>query len=47
MVRPGGVLVITVKDKTWADGFAARVEELREEGWSRTVRRHPLQDGRC
>ncbi len=32
VVRPGGVLVLTVKDKTWAGGFAARVLELAEAG---------------
>ena len=32
VVRPGGVLVLTVKDKTWAAGFAARVEALAGAG---------------
>ena len=32
VVRPGGVLVLTVKDKTWAAGFSARVEALARAG---------------
>jgi predicted TPR repeat methyltransferase len=32
VVRPGGVLVLTVKDKTWDDGFAARVAALEGQG---------------
>ena len=32
VLRPGGVLVLTVKDKTWADGFAARIAELEGQG---------------
>lgn len=32
VLRPGGVLVLTVKDKTWEGGFAARVGELERAG---------------
>ena len=32
VIRPGGVLVLTVKDKTWDGGFAARVAALEAEG---------------
>jgi predicted TPR repeat methyltransferase len=32
VVRPGGVLVLTVKDITWDGGFAARVAELEAAG---------------
>ena len=32
VLRPGGVLVLTVKDKTWAAGVAARVEALAGAG---------------
>lgn len=32
VLRPGGVLVLTVKDKTWADGFAERIDDLDREG---------------
>ena len=32
VLRPGGVLVLTVKDKTWEGGFAARVAALAAEG---------------
>jgi predicted TPR repeat methyltransferase len=32
VVRPGGILVLTVKEKTWEDGFAARLEALAGEG---------------
>lgn len=32
IVRPGGVLVLTVKDRTWEDGFAARIAELAASG---------------
>lgn len=32
VLRPGGVLVLTVKDKTWAGGFAARLSALEAEG---------------
>lgn len=32
VVRPSGVLVLTVKDKTWEAGFAARLGELSTAG---------------
>ncbi|MFN4272005.1 MAG: class I SAM-dependent DNA methyltransferase [Aliihoeflea sp.] len=32
VVRPGGVIVITVKDRLWEDGFQARVAELAAGG---------------
>ena len=32
VVRPGGVLVFSVKDRTWHDGFAARVAALEGQG---------------
>ena len=32
VLRPGGVLVLTVKDRTWAEGFAARLDDLEREG---------------
>jgi predicted TPR repeat methyltransferase len=32
VTRPGGVLVLTVKDRTWDEGFAARVAALDAEG---------------
>jgi predicted TPR repeat methyltransferase len=32
VTRPGGVLVLTVKDATWQAGFAARVAALEGEG---------------
>lgn len=32
VVRPGGVLVLSVKDRTWEEGFAARVVALAAEG---------------
>jgi predicted TPR repeat methyltransferase len=32
VLRPGGVLVLTVKDKTWAAGVAARIEALAGAG---------------
>ncbi|HRO10850.1 class I SAM-dependent methyltransferase [Amaricoccus sp.] len=32
VVRPGGILVLTVKDKTWQSGFSARIEALAGEG---------------
>lgn len=32
VVRPGGVLVFTVKDKTWSGGFSARVDALARDG---------------
>ncbi len=32
VVRPGGVLVLTVKDQTWNEGFAARIGELAVAG---------------
>jgi predicted TPR repeat methyltransferase len=32
VVRPGGVIVLTVKDRTWHEGFAARVAALEAEG---------------
>ena len=34
VLRPGGVLVLTVKDRTWGDGFAARVDALAAKGGS-------------
>jgi ubiquinone/menaquinone biosynthesis C-methylase UbiE len=30
--RPGGVIVLTVKDKLWQSGFAARIAELKRPG---------------
>jgi SAM-dependent methyltransferase len=30
--RPGGVIVLTVKDKLWQSGFAARIAELEAAG---------------
>lgn len=32
VVRPGGIVVITVKDRLWEDGFKTRVEELQASG---------------
>lgn len=32
VLLPGGVLVLTVKDKTWDDGFSERLDELEREG---------------
>lgn len=32
VLRPGGVLVLTVKDATWEGGFAARIEALDQGG---------------
>jgi predicted TPR repeat methyltransferase len=32
VVRPGGVIVFTVKDQTWDEGFAARVGERQAAG---------------
>lgn len=32
VVRPGGVVVLTVKDTLWHDGFAARVAALEGQG---------------
>jgi predicted TPR repeat methyltransferase len=32
VVRPGGVVVLTVKEGTWEAGFAARIDELVAEG---------------
>ncbi|MDG1282594.1 MAG: methyltransferase domain-containing protein, partial [Pseudorhodobacter sp.] len=32
ITRPGGVLVITVKDTVWQGGFAAAVESLEASG---------------
>ena len=32
VLRPGGVLVLTVKDQTWKTGFEARIGELAAEG---------------
>ncbi|MDF2095401.1 class I SAM-dependent DNA methyltransferase [Aquibaculum arenosum] len=32
VVRPGGVIVLTVKDRLWEDGFAARVAEQARAG---------------
>jgi hypothetical protein len=31
-VRPGGIIVLTVKDRTWEDGFGARVAERQAAG---------------
>ena len=41
VVRPGGVLVLTVKDKLWEAGFAARVEELAGAGRLRVLEMTP------
>jgi ubiquinone/menaquinone biosynthesis C-methylase UbiE len=32
VLRPGGVLVLSVKDQTWEGGFAVRVAELEGQG---------------
>lgn len=32
ITRPGGVIVLTVKNTLWEDGFAARVAELERDG---------------
>lgn len=32
VVRPGGVIVLTVKDRLWEDGFAERVSEMAKAG---------------
>jgi predicted TPR repeat methyltransferase len=32
VLRPGGVLVFTVKDSTWNEGFAGRVDDLERAG---------------
>jgi predicted TPR repeat methyltransferase len=32
VVQPGGALVLTVKDKTWEAGVAARLDDLAAEG---------------
>lgn len=37
ITRPGGVLVLTVKTTLWDDSFAARVDELEENGRVATV----------
>ena len=39
VVRPGGVLVMTVKDQVWSGGFAERLAALRDAGRSRRWRR--------
>jgi predicted TPR repeat methyltransferase len=39
--RPGGVLVLTVKDRTWADGFAARLDALEAAGAIRRLDETP------
>ena len=32
VTRPGGALVLTVKDTVWAEGFSQRVRELEAAG---------------
>jgi predicted TPR repeat methyltransferase len=32
VLAPGGVLVLTIKDKTWENGFARRIDALAREG---------------
>jgi SAM-dependent methyltransferase len=41
VTRPGGVLVLTVKDKTWTEGFAARLDALQTAGAIRTLEETP------
>ena len=35
--KPGGVLILTVKDTVWASGFAARIAELEAAGTLRLI----------
>lgn len=35
--RPGGVIVLTVKNTLWTDGFSARLEQLEAEGVLRRI----------
>lgn len=41
VVRPGGVLVLTVKDRTWEDGFEARVSERQAAGAWQVIEETP------
>ncbi len=41
IVRPGGVLVLTVKDKVWSAGFAARLDALADGGRLRVLETTP------
>jgi predicted TPR repeat methyltransferase len=41
VVRPGGALVVTVKDKTWEQGFGDRVAELDAAGAVSVVEETP------
>jgi predicted TPR repeat methyltransferase len=41
VTRPGGVLVLTVKDRTWADGFADRLDALARGGAIRLLEETP------
>jgi ubiquinone/menaquinone biosynthesis C-methylase UbiE len=41
VTRPGGVLVLTVKDRIWEDGFAARVDALAGGGAIRRLEETP------
>ncbi len=41
VVRPDGVLVLTVKDKIWEAGFGARVDELAAAGRLRVLEMTP------
>ena len=41
VVRPGGVLVLTVKDELWHGGFKTRLADLQSQGLVRTVEETP------
>lgn len=41
VVRPGGVIVLTVKDSTWEDGFGTRVAERQAAGVWQVVEETP------
>jgi ubiquinone/menaquinone biosynthesis C-methylase UbiE len=41
VVRPGGVIVLTVKDRTWEDGFKAHVAERQAAGVWRILEQTP------
>jgi hypothetical protein len=41
ITRPGGVVVLTVKDAVWTGGFAARLAELEGAGQVRLLEETP------
>ena len=41
VVRPGGVLVLTVKNRTWEDGFGAHVADRQAEGAWQVIEETP------